>query len=173
MAEAGPLNAVLLLVVGIGFLLGREVLPGLRQARDGLFARLIVEDFEDLRGDGLDLFAVCGETFHALGEVAIDEGEEGVVAALVDAADDGDALDLLRGQFAMGAIDLGEDVAGVDEEDAFVRLALVEESEGGRQGDHVEHVRRQGEHAVDEVVLDQGSGRGRPRRGGRPRWSWP
>ena len=74
----------------------------------------------------------------------------------MQAADDGDVLNLLRGELAVGAVDLGEDVAGVDEEDAVVGLALVEEPEGGREGDGVEHVRRQGEHAVDEVVLDQG-----------------
>ena len=74
----------------------------------------------------------------------------------MELADDGDVLDLLVGKLAVGAVDLGEDVAGIDEEDAVVGLGLVEEPERGRKRDGVEHVRGQRQHRVDEVLLDQG-----------------
>ena len=57
----------------------------------------------------------------------------------------------------MGAVNLGEDVPGIDEEDAVVGLGLVEEPERGRERDRVEHVRGQRQHGVDEVLLDQGA----------------
>ena len=74
----------------------------------------------------------------------------------MQAADDGDVLNLFRREFPVGTVDLGEDVTGVDEQDAVVGLALIEKPERSREGDGVEHVRRQSEHAVDEVVLDEG-----------------
>ncbi len=62
-------------------------------------------------------------------------------------ADDGDVLDLLFAEFAVGAVDLGEDVARVDEQDFVVGLGLVEEPQRGRERDGVEHVRGQRQHA--------------------------
>jgi hypothetical protein len=53
----------------------------------------------------------------------------------VQAADDGDVLDLFVREFPVGAVDLGKDIARVDGQDALVGLALVEEPQGGRQGD--------------------------------------
>jgi hypothetical protein len=35
--------------------------------------------------------------------------------AFVELADDGDVLDLLVGKFTVGAVNLGEDIAGVNE----------------------------------------------------------
>ena len=99
---------------------------------------------------------VLGEALHAGGEVAVDEGEKLVTAAFVQAADDSDVLNLFRRELTVGTVNRGEDVAGVDEEDAVVGLALIEEPERSREGDGVEHVRRQGEHAVDEIILDEG-----------------
>jgi hypothetical protein len=53
----------------------------------------------------------------------------------MQAADDGDILDLLFREFPVGAVDRGKDIARVDKQNALVGLALVEEPQGGRQGD--------------------------------------
>jgi hypothetical protein len=55
----------------------------------------------------------------------------------------------------VGAVDLGEDVPGVNEKDTVVSLAFVKEPERGRQCDCVEHIRGQGQHGIDEVFLNQ------------------
>ena len=98
---------------------------------------------------------VFDQPLHAGREVAVYELDELLAAAFVQLADDGDVLDLLVGEFAVGAVDLGEDVPRIDEQDAVVGLGLVEEPERGRERDRVEHVRGQRQHAVDEVLLDQ------------------
>ena len=55
-------------------------------------------------------------------EVAVNELHELFAAAFVELADDGDVLNLLVGEFAVGAVNLSEDVARIDEEDAVVVL---------------------------------------------------
>ena len=70
-------------------------------------------------------------------------------------ADDGDIGNLLVAELAVRAVDLGKDIACVDEQNAVIGLALVEEPQGRRQRDRVEHIAGHGEHAVDQVGLDQ------------------
>ena len=68
------------------------------------------------------------------------------------------SLNLLVAELAVGPVHLGEHVPGVDEQDLvpLVRpgLVLVEEPEGGRQGDGGEHVGGQGDHLADDALLD-------------------
>ena len=71
----------------------------------------------------------------------------------METADDSDILDLLLGKLTVGAVNLGKNVARIDEEDSFIGLGFIEEPERCRECDSVEHVRRQGEHTVDEIVL--------------------
>mmetsp|Transcript_44311 Transcript_44311/g.78311 ORF Transcript_44311/g.78311 Transcript_44311/m.78311 type:complete len:886 (+) Transcript_44311:1866-4523(+) len=92
---------------------------------------------------------------HALVQVAVHLVHKLLAAALVQAGDEGDVLDLRVAQLAVGTVHLGEDVAGVDEQHLVIGLALVEEPQRGRQRDGIEEVGRQREHAVNEVVLDQ------------------
>ena len=148
---AGMLLAVLL-VAGLEFV---EAGPLLHEFGHGLFSGFVVQHFEQLRGDGFDAGLVLDEPFHARREVAVNELHELFAPAFVKLADDGDVLNLLVGEFAVGAVNLGEDVPGINEEDAVVGLGLVEEPERGRKRDGVEHVRGQRQHGVDEILLDQ------------------
>ena len=159
-----------LLVAGLKF---AEAGPLFHQFAYGLFPGIVVQHFEQLRGDGLDARLVLDKPLHARREVAIDELHELFASAFVELADDGDVLDLLVGEFAVGTVDLGEDVPRINEEDPVVGLGLVEEPERGRKRDGVEHVRGQRQHGVDEVLLDQRSCGCRPRNGGRRKRSWP
>ena len=58
----------------------------------------------------------------------------------------------------MGAVELAEDVAGVEEEHFFravgAGLALVEEPEGAGQGDGEEEIRADGDHDVHMTGAD-------------------
>ena len=63
----------------------------------------------------------------ALGLVFLYQRPETVAVALIEAGDDAQVLDLLVAKLAMGAINLGEDVAGIDKEYLVpVRALLVE-----------------------------------------------
>ena len=139
----GVLLAVLL-VAGLEFV---EAGPLLHEFGHGLFPGGVVQHFQQLRGDGFDAGLVFDEPFHARREVAVNELHELFAAAFVELADDGDVLNLLVGELAVGAVNLGEDVPGINEEDAVVGLGLVEEPERGRERDGVEHVRGQRQHA--------------------------
>ena len=73
----------------------------------------------------------------------------------------GDARDLLVGQLAMGPVDQRAQLAGVDEQrlappvaEPAVALVAGEEPETDRDLGRVEELARQGDHAVDEVRLD-------------------
>src|SRR3990167_6471575 len=98
---------------------------------------------------------VLHQLLHASRKVAFDQFYKSRPVALVQFANDGNVLDLFFGKFAVGTVDLGEDVAGVDKQDLVVSFGLVEKPQGGRQRDRVEHVGRQGEHAVNQIVVDQ------------------
>ena len=105
------------------------------QFRHGLLGTGVTQHFHKLLRDRLDMGLVLGELLHALREVAVHETYEFLAPALVQAADDGDVLNLLLGELAVGAVDLGENVARVDEQDVLVLLGLVEEPQRGRQRD--------------------------------------
>ena len=142
----------ILLVASLEFV---EPGPLLHKFGHGLFSGIVVQHFEQLRGDGFDARLVLDEPFHARREIAVNELHELFASTFVELADDGNVLDLLVGKLAVGTINLGEDVPGINEEDPVVSLGLVEEPERGRKRDGVEHVRRQRQHGVDEVLLDQ------------------
>src|SRR5947207_13698870 len=57
----------------------------------------------------------------------------------------------------MGAVYLGEDVPGIDEENTVIGFALLEKPEGGGKGDGVEHIGGKRQHPIDQVRLDQPS----------------
>ena len=88
---AGMFLAVLL-VAGLEFV---EPGPLLHQFAHGLFPGVVVQHFEQLRGDRFDAGLVFDEPFHARREVAVDELHELFAPAFVELADDGDVLNLL------------------------------------------------------------------------------
>ena len=79
--------------------------------------------------------------------------------APVEPDDVGQELDLRRGEVAVGAVDLAEDVAGVEEEHLVgaggLALAPVEEPEGAGQGDGVEEVGADGDHHIHGAGFDE------------------
>ena len=86
---------------------------------------------------------------------------EGVVEGLasVEADEVGEEADLRFRPFAVGAVYLAVDVAGIDEEDGVGSggrgLALVEEPERARQRHGVEHVRANGDHHIHGAAFDE------------------
>jgi hypothetical protein len=56
----------------------------------------------------------------------VDELGEFFAFTFVQVADDGDVPDLLIGKFAMGAVYLGKDVAGIDKKDAVILFGTIE-----------------------------------------------
>ncbi len=77
--------------------------------------------------------------------------------ALVQFADNGDVLNLGSIKFAVGAVDLGEDITRINKQQFIVLFVFIKKPQGGWQGHGVKHIRRQGEHAVDQIILDQAS----------------
>ncbi len=79
--------------------------------------------------------------------------------AAIKPHDIGDEADLRRRPVAVGAVHLAIDVAGIDKEHGIgalrLRLPAVEEPEGARQRDGVEHVRADGDHHIHCACLDQ------------------
>lgn len=71
---------------------------------------------------------------------------------LVDVVTNGD---LFFRELAVCSIDLSKDIASIDEQNAIVFFAFVEEPQCGRQCHGIKHVRRKGEHAVDQVLFNQ------------------
>ena len=74
----------------------------------------------------------------------------------------GDAGDLLRGQFAVGAVDHAAELARVDEQQLpapvaqrAVAAGAGQEPQAGRDLRRVEQLPRQRHHAVDQVGLEQ------------------
>ena len=146
---------VLLLIGGIGLLQGGQFVPGGFQTVDRLRFSLLIKDFEKLRRDRFHLRPILDQTLHARGEIAIDQRQKRLAPPLVQPTDNRDVLDLLLGELTMGAIDRREDVAGIDEQYALIGLTLVEEPQGRWQRHRIKHIRRQRQHAVDQVFLDQ------------------
>ena len=91
----------------------------------------------------------------ALAEVAVHQRHELTAPTFVQARNDGDVLDLLLAQLAVGPVDLREDVARVDEEHPLVRLALVKEPQRAGQATGVEKLVADGHHHIDVAGLDQ------------------
>ena len=73
----------------------------------------------------LDL--VLNQPLQARREVSVNKLHKLFPAALVELADDSDIPDLLVGEFAVRAVNLGEDVASINEQDAVIFLGLVKE----------------------------------------------
>ena len=77
----------------------------------------------------------------------------------IETGDVGQEFDLLGFKLAVGAVDLGVDVAGVEEKDLVVAvgagLAFVQEPEGAGQGYGVEKVGTDGDHDIHGAGFDE------------------
>ncbi len=80
------------------------------------------------------------------------------ILATIEADEIGYELDLRFGEIAVGAVELAEDMAGIDEEDFPGAVAglfpLVEEPKGAGQGDGEEEIRADGDHDIDIAGAD-------------------
>ncbi len=75
--------------------------------------------------------------------------------APVQTADNGDILYLLFGKFTVRPVNLGENIAGINKQDAVIFFGFIKKPESSGQGDGVKHVGRQGQHAVNEIFFNQ------------------
>src|SRR3972149_10194536 len=109
-----------------------KVRPLLDKLIHSLFSGGIVQHLQKLARNRLYLGFVLDKSFHARREVSVNKFNKFTPPTFVELADDGDILNLFIREFAVGAVDLSKDIAGINEENAVVCLGLVEEPERGR-----------------------------------------
>src|ERR1017187_3657784 len=122
-----------------------------------MFSGIVIQHCEQLSGNRFDTGLALDERFHARRKVAVNELHELFTPALVKLANDCNVLDLLLGKFWLGPAGRGEDIPGINEEDAIVGFGFVKKPERGRERNGVEHVGWQGQYGIDEVLLDRKS----------------
>ena len=117
--------------------------------------------------------AACGDGRKTIFEIGVDELDKGLALTAPKPANDREIENLLLAEFPVSSVDLGENVAGIDEEYFIIGLRLVEKPERGRKSHRVEHIGWKREHPVDQIVLYQGFADFGPRCCARPMLSWP